>query len=139
MKNTVIAQAMLTLLNEWPDKLAKITLDLLDKPSSSMCLQQLSGTVVEKRYVDGSFIGIWPFAIYVRTNGQDTAQRIRVVKTLEALCEWMEDNTQLPNIGDNRQALTIEMTALPALAVRYEDGADDYQALFGLKYKQRSD
>ena len=138
MSNNAIAEAMLAYLNRWEGKPVTIALELADKKPVSMCMQQLSGTVVEKRYIDGTFIGIWPFAVYVHVSGRDTSQRLKAVQYLATLGEWMEDAT-LPKLGNGRSAISVEMTALPALAIRYENGDEDYQAMYGLKYKQRSD
>lgn len=137
MSDTDITRAMLTFINTWAAKPVKIELELTDKAPLSMAMQQLSGTVIEKKYIDGTFVGMWPFAVYVHINGRDTAQRLLATQTLDTFGKWIQ-SAELPSIGANRQATSIEMTALPSLAARYENGYEDYQAVFGLKYKQRS-
>ncbi len=137
MSDTDITRAMLAFVNTWPSKPVKIELELADKAPLSMAMQQLSGTVIETKYIDGTFVGVWPFAVYVHITGKDTAQRLRATQTLDALGEWIK-SAELPTLGGNRHALSLEMTALPSLAARYENGYEDYQAMFGLKYKQRS-
>ncbi|MBR4694674.1 MAG: hypothetical protein IKO94_01170 [Selenomonadaceae bacterium] len=113
-------------------------LEIMEKSpiAFSMALQQLSGTVVLKKYVNGSFTGAWPFAVYVRLSASDTAKKLDAVETLENLDQWMS-SADLPDLGENRVADHIEMTALPSVAATYEDGSVDYQALFQLIYKQK--
>ena len=134
----IIARAILNHLNEWPDKPSYISLEIMEKAPirSSMAMQQLSGTVITRRYIDGSFTGSWPFAVYVRISGTDTAKRFDAVKTLEAIGTWLKASP-LPDLGENRVADEIEMTSLPAVAATYEDGSTDYQAIFSLNYKQK--
>lgn len=136
----LIAKAMYTHLNSWPDKPCQIRMETMDKApiAFSISIQQLSGTVYLKKYIDGSFTGAWPFAVYVRLSGNDTAKKFDAVNLLEQLSEWMRV-TPPPDIGSRRTADRIEMTALPSVAGIYEDGGIDYQAVFRLIYKQRSD
>lgn len=139
-QDVVIAKAMYGHVNRWPDKPCQIRMETMEKSpiAFSISLQQLSGTVILKKYIDGSFTGAWPFAVYVRLSGGDTAKRFDAVQILEAVAEWMR-TASLPDLGSRRTAIQIEMTGLPSVAATYEDGGIDYQAIFRLIYKQRSD
>lgn len=130
-----IAKAMLEFLNKWPDKPSDILLEDFAKKPPSMMLQQLSGAYKKRMYVDGSYIGKWPFAVYFRISGRDTASKINATGRLMGLFEWLL-KTPLPDLGVNRKALKVEMTSLPSIAARYEDGMEDYQAVFELEFKQ---
>lgn len=134
----IIAHAMLDHLNRWPDKPCEINLEELDKAPAtfSMSMQQLSGTVVLRKYVDGSFIGQWPFAVYVRISGSDTAKKLEAQKILEQIGDWMSE-AELPDIGAGRVPEEIDMEGLPYIAAAYEDGSIDYQAVFRLGYKAK--
>lgn len=135
----LIARAILEHLNTWPGKPCEIRLESMTrKPIAfSMAMQQLSGTRVLRQYVDGSFVGAWPFAVYVRLGSSvDTSKRFEAVSHLESIGEWM-DETPLPVLGGARIAESIEMTSLPSIAGTYEDGSVDYQAVFQLTYKQK--
>lgn len=133
----LIARAVYAHVNRWPDKPCFCNMETLDKSflSCSMAMQQLSGTVVERKYIDGSFIGVWPFAVYVRISGRDTSKQFDAVATLEALNEWLSAE-QLPSIGANRLPEKFQMTSLPSVAAEYENGSVDYQAVFSLTYRQ---
>lgn len=140
MDDQLIAKSVYDHLNAWPEKPCQIRLELMDKApiAFTMSMQQLSGTRVLRRYIDGSFKGAWPFAVYVRMSASDTAKKFNAVSILETLNQWLM-SADLPQLGTGRTASGFEMTALPAIAATYEDGSVDYQAVFQLEYKQRSD
>lgn len=135
--DVLIAKAILDHINRWPDKPSNVRLDSTDKAPVffSVSMQPLAGTKILKKYITGTFIGLWPFAVYIRLSAADTAKRLDAVSMLEALGEWVAGES-LPDLGDRRTAQKLEMTSLPSVAAQYEDGAVDYQAIFNLTYKQ---
>lgn len=139
-REDLIAESVLKHLNAWPDKPCKIQLEKLDKSPSgfSMSMQRLSGTVISRKYIDGSFVGLWPFAVYVRTSAVDTSKHLEAAGHLSSLNAWLR-STLLPELSGSQTASSFEMTSLPAIAGVYEDGNVDYQAVFQLKYHQRSE
>ena len=136
----LIAKAIYDHLNQWPQKPCQIRLEMMDKApiAFTMSMQQLSGTRILRRYIDGSFTGAWPFAVYVRMAASDTAKKFDAVSLLETLNQWLMTQP-VPDLGTGRTATGFEMTSLPSIAATYEDGSTDYQAIFQLEYKQRSD
>lgn len=136
----LIAKAIYDHLNQWPQKPCQIRLEMMDKApiAFTMSMQQLSGTRILRRYIDGSFTGAWPFAVYVRMAASDTAKKFDAVSLLETLNQWLMTQP-VPDLGTGRTATRFEMTSLPSIAATYEDGSTDYQAIFQLEYKQRSD
>lgn len=136
----LIAKAIYDHLNQWPGKPCQIRLEMMDKApiAFTMSMQQLSGTRILRRYIDGSFTGAWPFAVYVRMAASDTAKKFDAVSLLETLNQWLMTQP-VPDLGTGRTATRFEMTSLPSIAATYEDGSTDYQAIFQLEYKQRSD
>lgn len=133
--DTDIAQAVLAYLNTWREKPCEISFELAVRKSISMKMQPLSATVIKKKYITGSFVGDWPFAIYVRINKGDTASRANAMRTLDELGRWISTQ-HLPSIGANRTANKVEITGLPSIAVANEDGSEEYQALYCMEYKQ---
>ena len=136
----LIAKSVYNHLNQWPEKPCQISLEMMDKApiAFTMSMQQLSGTRIMRRYIDGSFTGAWPFAVYVRMSASDTAKKFNAVSILETLNQWLMTQP-VPDLGTGRTATRFEMTSLPSIAATYEDGSTDYQAIFQLEYKQRSD
>ena len=145
-ESVVIEQSMLDFLNTWSDKpVAEIKIDELDKKALSMMFQPLAGTKKVKKYVNGSYSGEFPFAVYVRTPNLDTKHKLDARKILNSLDEWFskkndkKELVNLPNLSGNNIATKIEMTSTPSIACRYDNGTDDYQAIFSLSYKHKEE
>jgi len=139
-----IVKSLRDFLNKkWTGKMCNIELEKFGKYPPSMMMQQLSGAFIDRKYVDGSYIGIFPFAIYVRVKGESTADTLDAIKQLNNLYLWLietdedEEYINLPELDSFTEALEFEMSSLPSIVGRYDDGAEDYQAIFKLKYKKR--
>lgn len=143
--SVIIEQSMLEFLNAWPDKSLEIKLDELDKEEPSMMFQPLSGTKKTKIYVNGSYNGEFTFAIYIRTVNLDTKHKLDARKILNSLDEWFSEKNDkkefknLPSLPNGNTAIKIEMTSTPSIAARYDNGIDDYQAIFSLSYKHKEE
>ena len=131
-----VAKVMKDYLNTWDKKPCEILLEDFSKNPPSMIMQQLSGSVKKKEYVNGSYMASFPFAVYVRVNAIDTASKLDATGVLNGLGRWLATN-ELPDLDETMEARKIEMTALPSLALRHENGVEDYQALFELEYYVR--
>ncbi len=143
--SVIIEQSMLEFLNTWPEKPVEIKLDELDKKESSMMFQPLSGTKKGRAYINGSYNGEFPFAVYVRASNLDTKHKLDARKILNSLDEWFsakndkKEFINLPKLSGGNTAVKIEMTATPSIAARYDNGTDDYQAIFTLSYKHKEE
>lgn len=139
----VIAKVMKDLVNSWDRKPVDIRLDDLGAEAPSMMIQQLSAAEKKKSYVNGSYIGIWNFAVYMRVSCNDTASRLDAISCLSDLAEWLTKIDSkgvfehLPEIDEKRTATSIALTATPSVAARYENGTEDYQMLMSLEYFTR--
>lgn len=129
-----VARDVLQHINMWADKPARFTLEDLQNKSPSLMLQPLAGSGVVRKYIDGSFIGLFSFAVYLRIATTDTHAKLSAYNTLESLAFWLENNP-LPTLSGNRIALSIEQTATTTLAA-VDEGVEDYQTIFSLNYKQ---
>ena len=141
--SVLIAKAMRDHLNSWKKKPATFLLDDLGKGVPSLMLQQMAAAQQKKVYVNGSYIAVWTFAVYVRVSGTDTASRLDAIACLNDLADWLTETdddgnfVSLPYIDDDRRPTSIELTTTPSIAARYESGIEDYQAVFTLEYKVR--
>ena len=137
-----IAASLIDHLNTWPEKPCEIKLEDFSKAPPSMMMQQLSGSYKLRSYVNGSYTGEYPFAVYVRVEGSDTESKLDATGCLLGLGKWLSEKNadgtrkNLPKLTDGRTAIKIELESLPSLAVRFDDGTEDYQALFKMQYKQ---
>ncbi len=126
-----IAKKLVDFLNTWEEKPTEILFEHFTK-GACMVFQQLSGTVVDRKYINGSYLGSFPFAVYVRTDGSDTKSRLDATAVLYSLVNWLKSQ-EPPDIGENRIASEFETTT-PSQAGVYEDGTEDYQITLTLNF-----
>lgn len=132
-----IARDMRAFLNSWSEKpVPYFTIEQLTTAPPSMMFQPLSGSKVLRKYVDGSFIGSWPFAICFRVNQTDTSVKLSAYDTLEKAANWLTSGV-LPTLSGSKIPLKIEQTSTPSQIAVYDDGTEDYQVFLALEYKQR--
>ena len=141
--STLIAKAMKDHLNSWSKKPVPFLLEDLGKNVPSLMIQQLASAEQKRAYIDGSYIGVWNFSVYMRVDGEDTASRLDAIGCLNDLADWLmetDDNgsyTHLPYIDESRKPTSIEIKSTPSIAARYNSGIEDYQVIFSLEYKAR--
>ena len=139
----IIAKAVRDHLNTWEKLPVQIMLEDLGTDVPSMMIQQLSAAEKKRAYINGSYIGVWNFAVYMRVDGVDTASRLDASACLNELADWLTELdsencfANLPTIDSNRQPTGITVTSTPSIAMRYENGIEDYQVIFSLEYKVR--
>ena len=137
LEDTSIARDMRAFLNGWTEKpVPSFSIEQLTTAPPAMMFQPLSGSKVLRKYIDGSFIGSWPFAVCFRVNQTDTAVKLSAYDTLEKVASWLTSGV-LPELGGAKIPLKIEQTSTPSQIAVYDDGTEDYQVLFALEYKQR--
>ena len=139
----VIAKAVRDHLNTWDKLPVQVMLEDLGKDVPSMMLKQLSAAEKKKTYINGSYIGVWNFAVYIRVKGSDTASRLDAVACLNELSDWLTELdgenrfAHLPTLDKNKQPTSIQVTSTPSCVMRYDDGIEDYQVILSLEYKVR--
>ena len=137
-----IAKSLKDHLNTWQSKPCEIKLEDFSKNPTSMMMQQLSGSYKLRSYVNGAYIGEYPFAVYIRIAGIDTESKLDATGCLLGLAEWLDEENpngtkkHLPALSGDKTALKIELESMPSIAARYDDGTEDYQALFKMQYKK---
>ena len=137
----MLAKVMRDHLNDWPDKPSDIQLEDFGRDTPAMMIQQLSHAEKKRAYINGSYIGTWAFAVYVRINAADTASRLDALKCLDDLYNWLDARDRnnhfvnLPSIDQKRVAIQVTMPDTPSVAAKYENGVEEYQAIMELEYK----
>lgn len=138
--NILIPRVMRDHINTWENLPVSIKLEDTDKSVPSMMIQQLASTAKKRKYVDGSYVGLFNFAVYIAIDGEDTASRIDALAVLSDLGEWLSEKDEdgqfahLPELGPGRRAMSITISSTPSIAARHETGVEEYQALFVLEY-----
>lgn len=97
----------------------------------------LSGAVRDRVYVDGSYIGVLPFAVSVRIGEGTPASRLTVLEFYDRLAAYLAAYTPSPD--ETRIYRRCRMTALPARASIEEDGSEEYRASFAVEYRHTPD
>lgn len=95
----------------------------------------LSGPVRVRSYVDGSFIGEIPFAVFLRTE-HTPAHGLEALEQLAALTRYLEDFAPSPDTGRVYECCTL--TALPARSAVETDGTEEYRASYTVRYRQKA-
>lgn len=140
-ENVLIPRELRKHLNTWPNKPVEIQAEVTGKAVPAMMMQQLSAVERKRTYINGAYIGTFAFAVYVAIDAEDTASRLDALAVLQDLDLWLsqQDDTgayvNLPDLGECRQAIKIQMSSSPSIAARLDNGVEEYQALFSLEYK----
>lgn len=126
-----VAAAMLQYINGWPDKPAPVRLAEFGTELPSLRMLPHSGVSELRRYADGTSVVGWPFSVAVRTRpasaGSDAAE------TLSRLADYI-CRAELPQFGDTRAALAIELLGAPERTDANASGWLEFTAAFRLIY-----
>jgi len=131
MEEKSILTVICALLNTWEGRPA----DFLPETEGAVpgaVVTALSGTHQIKRYIDGSYMGQFPFAVSLYTDGVSPGEKLLVLGKLDMLSHWLTDH--LPPADSSRVYTRIRCTVLPAKASVWDDGTEEYRASFVLEY-----
>jgi hypothetical protein len=96
-------------------------------------VQTLTGTPVDRRYKDGSYIGLYRFAVYIRQTTEDNASRLDGAKAMTRLAADIVASAVA--LSEPFVFWSIEQDTLP-VKVEAHEAYDDWQATFTLRYKK---
>lgn len=133
-KEMAIARSMLRFVNLWKNKPAKFTLEAISKEAPAAMLMQLPSSGIIKRYIDGSFLGEWSFAVCLRIHKPDTYDKLEVLDLFEDFSAYLESGS-LPSLPEGSEAVKFELLNTPSLSAAYDDDTEDYQANYRLIYR----
>lgn len=107
------------------------------KDTDSLSIQDLPNGIKLKEYLDGvSYNGQYNFAIYYKTNPQDTNERFSAIDILDSICTWIESIKTLNFEMENIKLNFVSQTQSAHLFSRADDGYLTYQALLTLNYEK---
>ncbi|MEG2621412.1 MAG: hypothetical protein RSC06_00805 [Clostridia bacterium] len=132
-EQTAIARKMLDFINAWPNKPAAFSLESIGKAAPAAMLLQLASSGRLRTYVNGSYIGVWGFAVYLRLNKADTSEKLDALDLYDDVLTYFEES-ELPVLEEGMTANKIELRTTPSLAALYDNGTEDYQATYQLIY-----
>lgn len=137
---TLILRVIRDHINTWDELPMDLKLEDVGKSIPSMMIQQLASIAKKRKYVNGTYVGVFNFAVYVAIDGEDTASRIDALAVLNDLGEWLSARDEkghylnLPDLGECRRAISVTVSSSPSIASRQDNGVEEYQALFALEY-----
>lgn len=137
-----IAEALLRLVasfDGFPSTITQKNIFLDDlKDAESIGIYPISGAVVLKKYVSGSFEAQFPFVLYYKCNPTNNAAVIEKREVLNKLAKWL-GTTEYPALSDGRTIKSIERTTPTTIAGKDAGGNSIFQCGCKLKYfKKRS-
>ena len=102
--------------------------------------------MVEKRYITGSFVGLVPFGIILRSNAKTDEQKLEKIEYLSKLSEWLNLKEiehrgikyrleGYPALTGKRKILGIEQKTVPFKDNSNGAGDNDYAVKLEVRYK----
>lgn len=131
-----IAYCVWQKIRAWPALPAALSLGRFPKEPPGMMLQPLSGAPYEKRFVDGSCVRRWPFAVTCRVNGAQTHSRLEAADVLSRLGEWLSRLEAWEGLPKGLCFVRAGMDKLPQIAAAFNNGVEDYMAVYSIVFKQ---
>lgn len=119
----------------WVKTLTALPVEYELLPASGLpCLsvQTLTGSPIERRYKNGSYIANYRFALYLRQDGSDTAGRIDALSVLTDIAAKIDGGSI--DLGASVSLWRIEQDTLPC-RIAVDEHYDDYQVTFTVKYR----
>ena len=121
----------------------RLSVDFLPEEAKAYSIDSVPTTEVVKKYLDGSSVRQFLFAIASREfYSDDLAQNIDNHAFYEGLSAWLEKQRKLhnlPELGDNRRAQTIEVSSTAYPFIVDEHGTARYQLQLRMTYYQKGD
>jgi hypothetical protein len=111
--------------------------DLPADGADAVMLSTLVGEPYVKRYKSGGYLAEYPFAVYLRSSGGDTASRIDAMEVLSDLSSSIDAREAWPAEPAGFNWVSLERRTLPVRVATGETGPEDYQVTFTLRYRKR--
>lgn len=109
----------------------------MPRDGDAVMLAALAGEPYVKRYKSGGHVAEFPFAVYLRSHGADTASRLDAHRVLSDLAHSIEDRAAWPTEPDGFAWAAFEARTLPARISSAEAGYEDWQLTLALTYRKR--
>lgn len=111
--------------------------DLPADGTDGVMLSTLVGEPYVRRYKSGGYIASYPFGLWLRVNGGDTASRLDAMKVLGDVASSIEGGEDKPASPDGYEVQGVELRTPPVKVAAGESGSEDYQVTFEMTYRKR--
>lgn len=148
MEQESVLNAVMELIRTYPLRGSiEVGFEALNKDGKSMGVYGISGAVVEKRFINGSFIGNVPFGIILRSNARTDEQKIACIEYLSKLAKWLNLEEieekgikyhleSYPPLTEQRKIISIEQESTPFKDNSDGAGDHDYAVRLKIRYKK---
>lgn len=134
-----VGRALMNWLNQYPDFPRFIEYIAYERLSSENGMSVFATTAAYKiqDYINGSYDAQYQFSIVYRTATSDSDERLDAAEVLSNIASWAENRDKLPDLGEGKQAISVERTSPAVMAGMNDDKTEDYQILMVMTYKVR--
>lgn len=147
-EQSLISQAIFLLVKECPAIPSQITVKYGDITNNCIAIFAVPGATVKKRYINGTFIGQFPFILRYRSKPTTNEDRIQREETLNTISKWLSGEpikvgdseyvlSEYPQITDDRKIQEIEQSQTAFIVDKADDGTVDHQVQLRLEYKKK--
>lgn len=117
-----------------PEGITIINFEYLPADTVGMALSTVQSTHITSWDILGNYTAEYQFSVFYRVKpGNSNDKRLQAVELLNAFGDWAL-TAELPDIGDNLEAVSIVPTTRASMFAIYENGDEDYQIALKMVY-----
>ena len=149
----IIVDALINLINKFPElppniKKGGILFEQSKPQNISMCLSTIpSGSIIDKTYICGKYIGIYTFKLILQKMSVTNEQRIDAQDILGKIVVWLEKSPiekadgevykleEYPPLDETRTIQKIEQISNPRIVQRLEPNIEISEVNLRLKFE----
>ena len=131
-----VLKMIVNMVREYPDlNSIEVGFESLNKDGASIGIYGIQGAVVEKRFINGTFIGTVPFGIIYRSQPKTDNQRLGKIEFLNNLARWLSERKEYPELSD-KKVQDIRWEQVPFKDNSALAGDNDYVVTMRVVYKK---
>lgn len=131
-----VLKAVVDMVREYPDlNDIEVGFESLNKDGASIGIYGIQGAVVERRFINGAFIGTVPFGIIYRSQPRTDTQRLGKLEFLNNLAKWLSEIKEYPQLAD-KIIQEIRWEQVPFKDNSRSAGDNDYVVTMKVAYKK---
>lgn len=131
-----VLKMIVDMVREYPDLNGmEVGFESLNKDGASIGIYGIQGAVVEKRFINGTFIGTVPFGIIYRSQPKTDNQRLGKIEFLNMLARWLSERKTYPELAD-KKVQEIRWEQVPFKDNSAPAGDNDYVVTMRAVYKK---
>lgn len=120
---------------EIPEDVPLIRYEYMAAKTVGLAISSVQGAYITKKYICGGHQAEYSFEVHyqIAPPGTSDDKRLSAVELLNSFGDWAQNN--LPDIGEGRRAVRVEVTSRAAYLGNTEDKYEDYLIPLKLTYE----